>query len=1202
MSAFRALHLSDVHIGKTYIDSKEIAYRIVSSLENNGLCSIKCVLVTGDIFDGQVVVEESLIKEAVLFFKKLLEQINIVQTDQKLNESDFIFVPGNHDMIRTDKYECRWKKYNDFLTGFYGIIPDFYDIEDYTVVRPYKDSRIVFAGFNSCQIEKKVIVDKKSIERIKNIDSKKMDDLGINKANLINLLQDEINSKYEDYGEIPTSQTTNVRRRVKKFDGYNVIALFHHHFYLFPEVVQEYGDSSLVRNYANLIQELKYMNVKTVLHGHKHFDLERPLITEDYYQTTDSIIDVFAGGSVGAKIVDRHTFSVIDFYDEKEDVKLVQNKFIYSGEHLEPIVKKQIPPKNISDRKIMLIEILKTNNYDIYLKYIETTDKMNKTYRTCKEINNWTSEALTGFKDVYKFLDSDYKNILFLLYAIDYRTLSYKNIIEGETQNLQSYFDLLKEFFDHHLNSCDFDVDINDFHEVFKIKELGLLKEKCDELINMSTNKMTKQYLAFSMVGIFFTDLYLVLTEYADDFYEQNIKYKVNIKLDQNKFHQYVPVPRIEIKSDSDRRSVYIQLLCNEATAHKIAVLFVKEFDLLINKFEDYFKLIGLKIYYLLPKIEKSNFKDTIDNYNFEAYIPTLLPLLTGRNIYPLKEVFARELIQNSIDAIAVREAKGESNFSKIINIEIGEDEKDRSFFKIKDCGTGMDRFKIERYFTSIGRSFYSGDEYDELNINYKPISNFGIGFLSSFMVCKEIDVKTKSFMIGSEGLKIHIPNYEGCFFIEHEDDVNVGTEIKLYLNEGVEGTKIVQYIEKVMLDVKYDIHIKYSNENVEQTKIISAYSIREKSKKKFNFFVPFKENGDVLISNWNEGVDIEKYEYGLLIKPIKRSDIQSQSVLNSGILIGESSLSDIFQTKDDRPRFNEGGYNSIFANFPSNWIQLDVSREKSTSFANIIKEYNDKNPESTVQNKIAITLYKQLLNCFEYGKENEISNSASCIQEIIKYAKSLSCNKKSKLSGDLSDIHYVAFAKITTDGIEYIVDHFNKNHEDTYHFKIEGTLNIINELKKRNFKAYNIFKSHKQDIIFDDASSTHRFGPNFSRFFQESSMRRRFGLNITKEFYKYYFDRQSLSVEKTTTNIISILTLSLMDIFENDLESDHSSIDFYHMVSLITNILLENMSVSDIESGNNKINIRISDIDSLIKQLKDNKNKKLELTVNDSK
>ncbi len=72
MSVFRVLHLSDIHIGKTYISSKEIAYKIASNLEDTNLCEIKCVVVTGDIFDGQVVTETKLIKEAVLFFRNYI--------------------------------------------------------------------------------------------------------------------------------------------------------------------------------------------------------------------------------------------------------------------------------------------------------------------------------------------------------------------------------------------------------------------------------------------------------------------------------------------------------------------------------------------------------------------------------------------------------------------------------------------------------------------------------------------------------------------------------------------------------------------------------------------------------------------------------------------------------------------------------------------------------------------------------------------------------------------------------------------------------------------------------------------------------------------------------------------------------------------------------------------------------------------------
>lgn len=992
MSAFRVLHLSDIHIGKTYIKSEEIAYKIIYDIIHNGLCDIRSVVVTGDIFDGRIQVDEELINEAVDFFNILLEQINLNQYKYKLTKDDFIFIPGNHDLIRVDDYELRWSKYKDFLKGFYIDIPKYYNKKNYSVLREYSKEKIVFIGFNSCQIEKKKIFDKKYLNMIdKNVTEETLAKRGIDKKQLIKLLEDEVANEYDDYGKVSMAQIADIERQVRKLEGYNVVALLHHHFYLFPEVAQKYGDSSLVRNYTTLIQHLKYMNVKTVLHGHKHFDLERPFITDDYYETTESIIDVFAGGSVGTDRKERHTFSIIDFYQKRDNIKLVQNKFIYNEESLEPICRKQIPSKNISTRVIKLLEILKSANHDAYMEYMIVLEKMFRIYKTCKEIINWVSEAITGFCDIYKYLDTDYKNILFLLYSINYRTLCYKGIIEGDRQYVEYASSILKKLFSDVLLDYGFNVSVEDFHSLFSIKNLKNLADKCNQLLNNSTNEATKVYLAFSMVGIFFSDLYLVLTEYGDDFYKENIKYKINIKIEENKFHENVPAPRIAIKSDADRRSIYVQMLCNEATAHKIGVLFVKEFDLVINKFQRYFELIGFKLYHLLPDIDKSNLKHTLDNYNFEAYIPTLLPLLAGDNIYSSKEVFSRELIQNSIDAIAVREAKEKIDFIKSIYVEIGKDKIDGIYFKIKDNGIGMDRYKIERYFTNIGRSYYSGDEYENLNISYKPISSFGIGFLSSFMVCREIEVKTKYFLPGSEGLKLHIPNYEGCFFVEREENIDVGTEIKLYLNRDVNIDKIIKYMKKSMLDIKYNIVVKYENEEVEQFIKIPAHYIR-KDNEIFQFFVPFKENGDILNIEWEEVLSknfINKYEYGLLITPnVSRSYDNSEIILNAGIRVEHTSLSELFDNCSNEFRCNNKiYYNSIMINFPSNWIQIDVSREKINSFSPIItKKYNE-NDVNTIGIKIAEALYNQLLYFMSYSKENSVNISSIELQDIIQYA-----------------------------------------------------------------------------------------------------------------------------------------------------------------------------------------------------------------------
>lgn len=1158
------------------MDSNDIAFKIVSSLDNNGLCAIKCVLVTGDIFDGQVdYVTGNLIKEAISFFQIILEQVNLIQEEFKLNKNDFVFVPGNHDIIKVENEIDRWKKYNDFLVGFYGNIPDFYHKGNQIVIKRYDNERIVFIGFNSCQLEKKLIFDELCIKDIQKISNEKINKLGLNKNNIIELLQNENNSKieYNVYGKIQLSHISNVRSEIKKLVDYNVVALFHHHFYLFPELVQKQNgnDSSLLRNYTDVIRELKYMNVKTVLHGHKHFDLERPVITEEYYKTTNSIIDVFAGGSVGTDRKDKHTFSVIDFYDEKYDIKLIQNKFVYSEESLE-IINKQIPPQNNnnSGKIIELIEIFKSTKPDIHSKYDIANGKMNKTYFTCGEIIKWTDKVLTGFKDVNKHLDSDYKNILFILYAINYRTVSYKNIMESE-QNSQhnsqykKYFEILKELFNDCLN--DSNIEYDEFHSLFAIKELASLKKECDKLIHNST-KQTKQYLAFSMVGIFFTDLYLVLTEYADDFYNQNIKFNVNIKLEQNEFHQNVPIPSIKIESDPDRRSVYIQLICNEATAHKIAVLFIKEFDLLINKYEDYFKIIGLKLYYLLPKVENNNLKDSFNNYNFEAYIPTLLPLLTGNNIYPSKEVFARELIQNSIDALAVREAIDDNDFDKTIKIEMGKDEDSKSYFKIKDCGTGMDRYKIERYFTSIGRSFYSGNkEYDDLNIMYKPISNFGIGFLSSFMVCKEIDVKTKSFILESEGLKLHIPNYDGCFFIEREDEINVGTEIKLYLNRDVDYTEIVNYIEKVMKDVKYEIEIKINNQ---QPKIINSFNVR-KNNESCKFFVPFKENGEVPNIDWENEIKtenyIQKHEYGLLIKNQKFQEIE---VLNSGISVRESSLFDILEINKESRLYNIQ-YCSIFANFPSNWIQIDVSREISKSFSEEIILYNKNNSKNTKGDMIALNLFNQLLNYLNYSKNYEVNSLAIYIQEILQFSTLLCSKYNSKLQNDLSNMYYKLFIKITEHAIVYIIDHKNKEYkysDNSYYF--ESDMKMVDQLKKSEICKEMIINEKIDNDIFENILDFIVFRKSFNNNYYHINLD-----NFAKYFEKFGFELHN------SDNVFTLLTMS---IFASSMNKTIKS--GKQLLSQLTYLALETMTVSDIENGKNEISVRIYDIENQIKYL----------------
>lgn len=1031
---FRILHLSDIHIGKTYKETESIACKIASDIDYNGLSNIDCVVVTGDIFDGQIKVTNSLMNEAVSFFEILLQEINSNQEKKQVNKEDFIFVPGNHDLIRVDDLKNRWSKYHSFLVRFYGNIPEFYNKRNYSLYKEYKEYKVAFVGFNSCQIEKRKLFDEKYINKFeKYIEQEKFEENGIDKSKIIEILKTEVVNEYDDYGYIPLSQITPIERKVKKLDEYTIVALFHHHFYLFPEVSQQFGDSSIVRNYAEVKQHLRYMNVSIVLHGHKHFALERPFIMEDYYDSADNIIDVFAGGSVGTDRKDEHTFAVLDLYEKKDEIKLKHNKFIYNGENLEPIVKKQVPPQKNSGRIIKLIEVLKTLNPEMHHNYEETAVKAFKSYDNCCKIISWVSESITGFDEVYKHLDQDYNNILFLLYAINYRTIYYMKIVGKEDSYYESASAVWDSYFESNLSQANITITKDQYYSLFKWGKLKDISNYCDILLNNCNDKQTQVYLAFSMLGIFFSDLYLVLTKYADDF-KESIKYKVNIKIEENKFHENVPAPRIVVWSDADRRTAYIDLLCNEATAHKMAVLFIKEFDLMINKFEDYFKIVGLKLYYILPRIDKNQTKNTLDNYNFEAYIPTLIPLLTGDNIYSSKVVFARELIQNSIDAISVREAKDTRLFSKRIIIELREDRNRKRYFKIIDNGTGMDRYKIERYFTSIGRSFYSGDEYKDLNISYKPISNFGIGFLSSFMVCQEIDVKTKYYLDNSEGLKLHIPNYDGCFFIELDNDANIGTELKLYINKSMDNKSIIDYIIRVMQDIKYTIEIRCINKKGEKTQYsIPDHSIRRKNDSgDFKFFVPFLEDGKVGTINYLEEVlndqYISKYEYGLLIRKKDSKSGNINMILNSGIVVEQASLRSVFGKNFHKNNYfydsyeRERTYNDIIINFPANWLQLDVARENITGLSDVIKEKDQKRKINLLGIKIANNLYNQILEYIKYSENRRTNIPAIYLQDVIQYAIDFCGNQKSvkNLMIELTKLKYVLTIEYFEDGLCY--------------------------------------------------------------------------------------------------------------------------------------------------------------------------------------
>jgi hypothetical protein len=121
-----------------------------------------------------------------------------------------------------------------------------------------------------------------------------------------------------------------------------------------------------------------------------------------------------------------------------------------------------------------------------------------------------------------------------------------------------------------------------------------------------------------------------------------------------------------------------------------------------------------------------------------------LLNLLIGHTLYNDATVAVRELVQNAIDAVRFqryldrRAERGHEEGQVLVQW----DEENRQL-TVVDNGTGMDQDVIESHLMRVGASFYESDAFKSLQPDFTPISRFGIGILTCFMISDDIEILT---------------------------------------------------------------------------------------------------------------------------------------------------------------------------------------------------------------------------------------------------------------------------------------------------------------------------------------------------------------------------------------------------------------------------------------------------------------------------
>jgi hypothetical protein len=457
---------------------------------------------------------------------------------------------------------------------------------------------------------------------------------------------------------------------------------------------------------------------------------------------------------------------------------------------------------------------------------------------------------------------------------------------------------------------------------------------------NKTNSKENKKILAFLALTIFLSDFYITVKRNPDGFYEKYIKEKATNRLNDSVIKAEISGNTISFDVDVERRSLRITVRCSTANSHKAMSLIVKEFELILSKFEEDFASVGFRVYYVLPIIMKSgNDDDKLESYEFGAYIPRLIPLLAGNNIYSEPEAFTRELIQNSIDAIKVRAKREEKDISELgkIKLEINEgNDTNPGYFRNSDEGTGMNRYVLERYLTTIGRSFYTSSDFDKLNVEYSPISQFGIGFLSCFMLGKHVEVRTTYFENTNEEFSLDIPNYDGYFFIESKKEgehkagscITVWENLELRESSGYtfDIKRIKEYVKTVICDIPFDIT---NNGRLFLPKFCFRKELEKRTKtNKLLFFIPLESNpdesGKTIVKKMPAETTYIYTEHGIYFYKIDDAlfGVPKRTVMNNGILVGDTPF-------DDDELYNVSPYLDVAYNLPSHSLELEVSRDK---------------------------------------------------------------------------------------------------------------------------------------------------------------------------------------------------------------------------------------------------------------------------------
>lgn len=207
-----------------------------------------------------------------------------------------------------------------------------------------------------------------------------------------------------------------------------------------------------------------------------------------------------------------------------------------------------------------------------------------------------------------------------------------------------------------------------------------------------------------------------------------------------------------------------------------------------------------------------------------KIHTENILPIIK-KWLYSDKDIFVRELVSNSCDAIQkcrVLRDHGELNVSDEefrIDIQVDKDARTLTFI---DNGIGMNAEEVEKYIAQVA---FSGAEefigkYSSQNEKDQIIGHFGLGFYSSYIVAEKVTIDTLSYRNGSEAA-LWTCDGSSSYTLDLGSRAERGTKITLFIgkenDEFLDETRIRSILQHYCAFLPFPIHLNGSQINKKQ-------------------------------------------------------------------------------------------------------------------------------------------------------------------------------------------------------------------------------------------------------------------------------------------------------------------------------------------------------------------------------------------------